>query len=79
MCTCMHVPVRRPLCQSNPPPRPAPRPPQVTNTNGLQWVGEALAALPEEAATSADKQRYMNAAQVGAAWVGDVVAGQLDT
>ncbi|PSC72289.1 transportin-3 isoform X1 [Micractinium conductrix] len=36
---------------------------KVTNTNGLQWVGEALAALPEEAATSADKQRYMNAAQ----------------
>ena len=68
-----------PAVPIQPPPPPSPPPPQVTNTNGLQWVGEALAALPEEAATSADKQRYMNAAQVGAARVGDVVAGQLDT
>lgn len=36
---------------------------QVTNQNGLQWVGEALAAIPEETATSADKQRFMGAAQ----------------
>lgn len=37
--------------------------PQVTNQNGLQWVGEALAAIPDDAASSADKQRFMGAAQ----------------
>lgn len=37
--------------------------PQVTNQNGLQWVGEALAGIPDEAATSADKQRFMTACQ----------------
>jgi len=36
---------------------------QVTNQNGLQWVGEALAGIPDEAATSADKQRFMTACQ----------------
>lgn len=44
---------------------------QVTNQNGLQWVGEALAGIPDEAVTSADKQRFMNACQqvgAGAGW-----------
>jgi hypothetical protein len=36
---------------------------QVTSQSGLQWVGEALAGIPEEAATSADKQRFMGACQ----------------
>lgn len=43
---------------------------QVTSAGGLQWVGEALAPIPEEAATSADKQRFMGACQ-------QVVAGGL--
>ncbi|KAI7846036.1 hypothetical protein COHA_000403 [Chlorella ohadii] len=43
---------------------------KVTNQNGLQWVGEALAGIPDEAATSADKQRFMTACQ-------QVVAGGL--
>ena len=41
----------------------APRRLQVTSQSGLQWVGEALAGVPEEAATSADKQRFMGACQ----------------
>ncbi|EFN54933.1 hypothetical protein CHLNCDRAFT_134668 [Chlorella variabilis] len=36
---------------------------KVTNQNGLQWVGEALAAIPDDAATSGDKQRFMGACQ----------------
>ncbi|KAL4452442.1 hypothetical protein ABPG75_008104 [Micractinium tetrahymenae] len=36
---------------------------KVTNQNGLQWLGEALAAIPDDAASSADKQRFMGAAQ----------------
>jgi transportin-3 len=43
---------------------------KVTNQNGLQWVGEALAGIPDEAATSSDKQRFMTACQ-------QVVAGGL--
>lgn len=43
---------------------------QVTGQGGLQWVGEALAPIPEDAATGADKQRFMGACQ-------QVVAGGL--
>ena len=35
----------------------------MTKASGLQWLGEALAVVPDEAATSADKQRFMEAAQ----------------
>jgi transportin-3 len=45
---------------------------QATGQGGLQWVGEALAAIPEDAATSADKQRFMSACQAAAN--GDVEA-----
>jgi transportin-3 len=36
---------------------------KVATHSGLGWVGEAVAALPEEAATAADKQRFMAACQ----------------
>lgn len=39
---------------------------QATGQGGLQWIGEALAAIPEEAATSDDKQRFMSAFQAAA-------------
>jgi transportin-3 len=35
----------------------------VTSQNGLQWVAEALAAVPDGTATSTDKQRFMEACQ----------------
>ena len=35
----------------------------MTNQNGLQWVGEALAAVPDDSATASDKQRFMGACQ----------------
>lgn len=37
---------------------------QVATQNGLAWVGEALAALPEDSATAADRQRFMAACQM---------------
>lgn len=36
---------------------------QVASQNGLVWVAEALAALPEEVATTADRQRFLGACQ----------------
>ena len=43
--------------------QPACPTPQVALQNGLAWVGEALGALPEEAATAADRQRFLTACQ----------------
>ncbi len=40
-----------------------PTPVQVALQNGLAWVSEALGALPEEAATAADRQRFLTACQ----------------
>ncbi|KAI3438282.1 hypothetical protein D9Q98_000717 [Chlorella vulgaris] len=36
---------------------------RVTSQNGLQWVAEALAAVPDGTALSTDKQRFMEACQ----------------
>ena len=69
LCPPSH-PTACPLTSPCPPTIATPHLLQVTGTGGLQWVGEALAPVPDEAATAADKQRFMAACQ-------EVVAGGL--